>query len=469
MDRQESRQFDGGNRPAARLMEGMAVRPFARADIYRHPPMSGPDLPPELAAVRKNESSCVVLLVDGSWFATWSQGSFEGAEDEKVVGSVSSDFGRSWSTPRVITASTARCRRSYGCPFVVPAGGRVYLFLHEGRRSGEGIAANSPEVDSGNLGFLYSDDAGETWSAIRMISLPDRDISMFPDRIHGHLNHPPQLMPGGRVVLPLSQYARPGSMRRDWQLVAGETALVWCENILTEADPDALRFTLLPEGSRGIRANLVKHADNAAVKRLAAAFAGYPDSLAFNSQELTVVPLADGRWVGVCRTYLGSPGFTVSRDQGRTWSEVERLRYHPESAFIDHPHTMCPIARLSDGRFMLLFTNNDGTRNGAAHVWDGGCRTRNPQWFVIGREISGEERNGGLVFGEPRVLAAADEGEAIDGFRASTCTGISMPQYLGTGGRHFVQYGLKKEHILLDEIPASVIDAMTPAIPQAGG
>jgi hypothetical protein len=130
---------------------------------------------------------------------------------------------------------------------------------------------------------------------------------------------------------------------------------------------------------------------------------------------------------------------------------------------------MCPIARSSDGRFILLFTNNDGTGNGAAHVWDGGCRTRNPQWFVIGREIPGEERNGGLVFGEPRVLAAADENEAIDGFRASTCTGISMPQYLGAGGRHFVQYGLKKEHILLDEIPASVIDAMPPALPQAGG
>jgi hypothetical protein len=28
-----------------------------------------------------------------------------------------------------------------------------------------------------------------------------------------------------------------------------------------------------------------------------------------------------------------------------------------------------------------------------------------------------------------------------------------------------VQYGLKKEYIILDEIPAAVIDAMTPALP----
>lgn len=445
------------------FMEGMSSRPFARADIYRHPPISGLHPPPELAAVRKNESSCVVVLADGTWLVTWSQGSFEGAHDEKIVCARSRDLGRTWSDPQPVVASTPEFRRSYGCPFVVPATGRVFLFLHEGRHAGGGIAPNSPEVDAGRLGFLFSDDDGSTWSDVRSICLPDRDISMFPDRIHGHLNHPPQLMPDGRVVLPLSQYARPGSMRRDWQLVAGETALLWCENILTETDPDGLAFTLLPEGPRGIRADLLNHADNPAVLRLAAAFAGYPECLAFNAQEMTVVPLSDGRWVGACRTYLGSPGFTVSRDQGQTWSPVERLQYGPDGPPIDHPHTMCPLARLPDGRFILLFTNNDGTRNGAEHVWDGGCRTRNPQWFVIGIENPGEDRNGGLLFGEPRVLAAADENEAPDGFRASTCTGISMPQYLSAAGRHFVQYGLKKEHILLDEIPAEVIDAMTPA------
>ena len=126
------------------------------------------------------------------------------------------------------------------------------------------------------------------------------------------------------------------------------------------------------------------------------------------------MPLSDGRWVGACRTYLGSPGFTVSRDQGRSWSPVERLRYGPDGSTIDHPHTMCPIARLPDGRFILLFTNNDGTRNGAEHVWDGGCRTRNPQWFVIGVEIPDEDRNGGLLFGEPRILAEAVERQFVE-------------------------------------------------------
>lgn len=447
------------------LMEEMEQRPFAYADIYRHPAMSGRDLPPALAAVRKNESSCVVILADGTWFVTWSQGSFEGAVDERIVCAKSTDLGRTWSEPVAITSSTPTVRRSYGCPFAVPGSERLYLFLHEGRRDGGHISHCGPDIDAGHFAHLWSDDQGATWSAITPIAIPDRDISAFPDKIHAHLNHPPQVMPGGQVVLPFTQGLRNGAVRRFWQLCCCETSLLWCENLLTEPDPAKLRFSLLPPGTRGMRVSIMSHGGNPAVRRLAAAFGGHHEEIASNAQELTVVPLADGRWLGVVRTYLGSPGYTISHDEGRTWTPVERLRYGPEGEFIEHPHTMCPIARLPDGRFLLLFTNNDGTRKGAAHVWDGGCRTRNPQWFAIAREVPGETRNAGLLFGPPRILAAADETPPADGFTASTATGISMPQYLHVDGRHFVQYGLKKEHILLDEIPAAVIDELTPDLP----
>lgn len=445
-------------------MEGMKSRPFAYADIYRHPPMSGRALPPALAATRKNEAGSVVMLPSGEWFATWSQGSFEAALDERIVWAVSRDTGRTWTEPRQIAGSTSQFRRAYGCPFAIPSSGRIYVFLHEGRQHGAALAASSPEVDAGRFGFLFSDDAGATWSEICPIPVFERDIGVFPGRIHGHLNHPPQVMPDGRVVLPLTQGQRNGATRRAWQLGCAESSFIECENLLSERDPARLRFSILPPGARGLRVSVARHGDNPAVRQLAAAFGGNPVDLAANSQEPTVVPLSDGRWVCVVRTYLGSPGFSVTRDGGLTWTEVERLRHGPDGPWIDHPHTMCPIARLPDGRFMLLFTNNDGTRNSATHVWDGGNRTRNPQWFLIGRELPGEERNGGLVFGEPRVLAEADDRESPDGFRASTCTGIAMPQYIAAAGRHFVQYGLKKEHILLDEIPAAVIDAMTPAL-----
>lgn len=446
------------------LLEGMQSRLFAYADIFRHPPMSGPDITPEMAAIRKNESSCVVILPDGTWFVTWSQGSSEGAADEHIVGARSTDLGLTWSEPVEITASTPSVRRSYGCPFVVPATGRIYLFLHEGIRNNGSAHPSNPENDAGRFGYLISDDSGHTWSEIHHIAPIDRDISVFPDKIHAHLNHPPQIMPDGQVVLPFTQGLRNGAVRRFWQLCCCEVSLLWCENLLTETDPAKHQFSLLPPGTRGMRTDMFKHGDNPAVKRLAAAFGGRPDDIASNAQELTVVPLSDGRWLGVTRTYLGSPGYTVSNDEGQTWTSVERLRYAPDGEYIEHPHTMCPIHRLPDGRFILLFTNNDGTKQGAQHVWDGGCTTRNPQWFVIGRDIPGESRNGGMIFGEPRILASVDDKDSPDGFRTSSCTGISMPQYLHAEDRHFVQYGMKKEHILLDEIPASVIDEMTPEL-----
>jgi len=265
------------------LMAEMQARPFARSDIFRHPPVKGSSPSPELAAIRKNESSCVVVLGDGRWLATWSQGSFEGAVDEQIVGSYSADLGQTWSPPHRITASTAVSRRSYGCPFVAPATGRIYLFLHEGRRHGGAAHPNHPEVDAGTIGFLWSDDSGATWSDFRAIALPDRDISLFPDRIHAHLNHPPQILPGGLVVLPFTHSMRNGATRRYWQLCTAEASLLACENLLTEPDPARLRFSLLPPGPRGVRASIARHADNPAVKRLAAAFGGHPEELASNA------------------------------------------------------------------------------------------------------------------------------------------------------------------------------------------
>jgi hypothetical protein len=166
------------------------------------------------------------------------------------------------------------------------------------------------------------------------------------------------------------------------------------------ADKRGESIRILPASAprRGALCHAAQHA-------LARHFPGYPEELPFNAQELTVVPLGDGR----------------------PWAPVERLRQAPGGPFADHPHTICPLARLPDGRFILLFTNNDGTRNSAGHAWDGDCRTRNPQGFAIGRELPGETRNGGPGFGPPRILTQADETESPDDFRPSTCPASPCP------------------------------------------
>jgi hypothetical protein len=265
-------------------------------------------------------------------------------------------------------------------------------------------------------------------------------------------------MPTGDVILPLSMFCRlPSRHNRAWMLVPAEVSVVRCENLLTESDPAKLTFTLLPEGPRGIRADVRKHWENPALTRLMTAFNGVPYESGFNFQEMTVVPLSGDRWLGVGRTFLGSPGYTVSADHGQSWSPVDPLCYAPDGPPIEHPMTMCPITKTSDGRIILLFTNNDGTRRGARHVWDGDGHTRNPQWLVVGRELPGETRNAGLVFGEPLKLI-----EVEDGGEVNLKTGISMPQFLERDGRFFVMYNVNKELLLLDEIPAAVLEQHTP-------
>lgn len=189
--------------------------------------------------------------------------------------------------------------------------------------------------------------------------------------------------------------------------------------------------------------------DNPALQRLLVFLDGAPYEAAYNCQEMTLLALSDGRWVGVGRTFLGAPGFTVSEDRGETWSAVEPLCYCPGGPPIEHPMTMCPVTQISDGRIILLFTNNDGTRRGAKHVWEGEGKTRNPQWLAVGRETPGDRRNAGLCFGEPLLIAEVD-----DTGETHLKTGISMPQFLEREGRCFVMYNVNKEHLVLDELPA---------------
>jgi hypothetical protein len=445
-------------------------RPFAYSTVYAHPDigrraaflpgnaLARPDLPREVAEVCKNESNCTVCFADGMWLTTWSQGSAEGTPDEFIVFATSRDQGRTWSAPQRIIGWRPELqeRIAYGIPFLVPETERLYLFFFIDHRILPGQQPVVPERNG--LHFIHSDDRGITWSEPRKVPVELPEFSFVPGHAHFWVNHSPVLLPSGDVVFTVSLSIH-GTY---WQLGTAEVRTIHCLNILTETDPAKLRFHVYPEGETGIRVDAAKHADNPALARLIQFFDPNQSALdiAWNLQELTIVPLSQtDTWLGVGRCYLGSVAYTVTHDRGRTWSSADPLRYAPAGPPIAHPMTMCPIARFADGRFILFFTNNDGSARGAAHVWDGDGHTRNPQWFAIGREIPGETRNGGLVFGEPRILADVDDTGDVN-----LKTGISMPQYFGADGRHFVCYNANKEHLFLDEIPAAVIDDMTPAV-----
>lgn len=71
----------------------------------------------------------------------------------------------------------------------------------------------------------------------------------------------------------------------------------------------------------------------------------------------------------------------------------------------------------------------------------------------MARATPGETANAGLRFGKPLILADVDDSGEVN-----LKTGISMPQFFEREGRCFVCYNVNKEHILLDELPASALD-----------
>ncbi|MDI6829019.1 MAG: sialidase family protein, partial [Armatimonadota bacterium] len=160
------------------------------------------------------------------------------------------------------------------------------------------------------------------------------------------------------------------------------------ENILTEADPEKLVVTTWPKTPHGLSApNPFRPGINTA-------------------QEPTNPSLSDGRLICVMRTLLGRIYFALSEDDGRTWDEPRPLLYEPSGQPILNPMAPCPLYKLKDGRFLLLFFNNDGSGHGGSGPTDS-KNVRNPAWITIGKEIPGEKKHP-IRFGKPKVFASTD-------------------------------------------------------------
>ena len=160
------------------------------------------------------------------------------------------------------------------------------------------------------------------------------------------------------------------------------------ENILSEADASKLIVSTYPQAPHGIQ---VENPWRPGVSV---------------AQEPTVQALADGRLICVFRTLTGANWYALSDDDGRSWDEPRVLRYEPGGNPVLNPMSPSPLYRLHDGRYLLLFYNNDGTANGGKSPVDS-KHNRYPVWLTVGREIPGE-REHPLRFGPPKVFASSN-------------------------------------------------------------
>lgn len=240
----------------------------------------------------------------------------------------------------------------------------------------------------GRIRYTISHDDGRAWEGPdgpgSMYSLQTPAYELSPDSDGWHLMAPGLTLDNGEWLLPLNISTDPVPLSE----IRSELVFGISNNIFDVSDPADVRFEFFPGPPHGVHVPL-ESTPGASL-----------------GQEPQVVQLSDRRLFCVCRTGNGCLYYTLSDDLGRTWREARPLRFRDGGDLMLHPNAPCPLAKISGGRYALLFCNNDGTAFGGADPFDH-LKNRNPVYVAVGRE-TGRADGQPLRFSEPRLLCSID-------------------------------------------------------------
>jgi len=292
-----------------------------------------------------NEEVSVFQGPDGSLMAVWTQSTFEGEPDQRVVFSCSQDKGVSWSAPRIIAGPVPPEKgnmASWGFPLVSKTG-RIYLLYNK--------ATGRSDVFAHSTGFLagkYSDDAGKTWSEEKIIPLPRSkwdhpDTSVAPNWV---VWQKPERLSEGKYFVGFTRWVsravRAVAPIKIWWAEASVVEFMRLENIDDNPDIQDIEISFFAQNDAAIKVGLV----------------GFPDVPV--AQEPAVVKLPDKRLFCVMRTTLGCPYWSVSENEGSSWKSPQPLRRYDNGPFIKHPCSPCPLYQWEEGKYIFFFHNHDG-------------------------------------------------------------------------------------------------------------
>ena len=355
---------------------------------------------------------------DGAWLCTLttSRGG-EGAASSHVLATRSTDQGKTWTTPVALEPETPP-ESAYSTLVKTPAG-RIYVFYNfngDNVREIPGPGGKPVKrVDClGHFVFRYSDDHGKTWSA-RRHEMPMRETAIDRDnvtqgkvRIFWHVGRP--LVQRGVVYVPFSKMVGISNLSRS------EAYFLRSDNLLTERDPEKIRWATLPDGDAGLRA---------------------PKGII--AEEPSVVALSDGTLYCVYRTAAGRPAHAYSRDEGRTWTPSEFMTYTPGGREVKHTRAANFVWRTAAGKYLYWYHN---------HEIPDFTGQRNPAWVAAGHEV---ETPAGrkIAWSQPEILLYA----------ADAATKMSYPDLVEEGGRYFVTE-TQKTIARIHEVPAAFFEML---------
>ncbi len=389
--------------------------------------------PPGEVAERENQHFLVTPTRSGNFLAIWTQAVGEAAPGQHVVISRSTDRGHTWSEPAELAPYPSRPEHeiaSWGFPVVVPHTKRIYVFYNQNT----GSVANRRDMTA-EMAYRWSDDDGVTWSQqVHSLRIPKSAMSdPDPEALENWVVYQsPIITRRGEVMVGFSRF----SPKQGKNYLFDNGCEVWFlrfDNILTETDPSRLTITVFPEADHGLAVPWPEHPQVSC------------------AQEPTIQDLGDGRMICVIRTATGFVHYSLSEDGGRSWDPPRPLRFGPDGPRIPQPVCPCPLYKLRDGRFILIFHNNEGYANGGSGPGDSAVNRR-PAFLTVGREIGHPDHP--LMFTEPRFLA--DNGAIVDGpDKTEICTYTSFFEH---GNQAYLWYPDRKHYLLGKVLPTELLD-----------
>lgn len=359
-----------------------------------------------------DESYCdepyIVTTQDGNWVCTMTTGpKGESGEGQHIAATISTDQGKTWSD-LIDVEPSSKLKSSWAVPLITPSG-RIYAFYNYNGDQIHELNGEKLPVDTllGWYVYKFSDDGGRTWSDKRYrLPMPIAKV----DRVNDW---------GGAVQLfwgvdkPMIHkgdaffaFTRMGEYIHG----QGEGWLYRSDNILTESDPDKIRWELLPNGGRGIR----------------------NDAFGSTQEEHNIVALSNDDMFCVYRTTRGYPGTAYSRDRGRIWSEPEYATYEPGGRKIQSPRACVMVWKTEDGRYLLWFHNT------TLQLRSRGRWRQDKALPVTGRDLvwlsAGVEKGGHLVWSQPELISYTTDGR-----------GISYPDMIETDDRFYFSATNKRD------------------------
>ncbi|MBP3269625.1 MAG: C69 family dipeptidase [Bacteroidales bacterium] len=350
----------------------------------------------------------------GLLHAFWTQGSFEAADNEKVVHASSADGGLTWTDPVMVAGSPSlenpKPVAAWQQPMISKSG-RLYCLWNQETTVKKHLC--------GLMYGSYSDDGGKTWSKPEQVPFPKRfkadpeDPDIPPTWCIWQ--RPLRLGKDGRYIAGCSRYGADGISRVEfWQY----------DNIDDDPQIRDIRISFFNTDEDSFDASKVENDHE------------YTSRDGLRVEEACITGLPDGRLFAVMRTTIGHPIWSVSSDDGKTWSRPEILRYKDDGDAILQPCSPCPIydykgPEARSGKYFLL-THNTFDFNGLTSY-----QNRGPVYKLDGEFVPGAHQP--VWFKDAGIFSRRDSGNSLyTSYTASGQSGI-----LWFGDQKYYLFGKK--------------------------